>query len=43
MKNSELTEIVGGAGWGFWATFGGGVIFLLGFLEGIVNPTKCGK
>ncbi len=43
MNKSELTQVVGGAGWGFWTIVGGAVSFVLGFIEGLVNPVKCGK
>ena len=43
MKRDELTLIVGGASWGFWTIVGGAVSFVLGFIEGLVNPVKCGK
>lgn len=43
MNELELKEVVGGASWGFWLTIGGGVSFILGFIEGLINPMKCGK
>lgn len=43
MNKDELTLVVGGAGWGFWSIVGGTVSFILGFIEGIVNPVKCGR
>ena len=43
MSETELKEVVGGAGWGFWAVVGGIVSFALGLIDGIVNPVKCGK
>ena len=43
MKREELANVVGGAGWGFWSIVGGVVSFVLGFIEGIVNPISCGK
>lgn len=43
MGKIELTQVVGGGGWGFWTIVGGAVSFVLGFIEGLVNPVKCGK
>lgn len=43
MTNEELTEVVGGIGWGFWTAIGAGVSFLFGLFEGLINPVKCGK
>lgn len=43
MTKDELENVVGGAGWGFWAAIGAGVSFILGFFEGLVNPVRCGK
>ena len=43
MTYEELKEVRGGISWGLIG-FGGGVLtFLLGFLEGLTNPLKCGK
>lgn len=43
MSKEELTLVVGGASWGFWTILGGAVSFVLGFIEGLVNPITCGK
>lgn len=43
MTREELLDIKGGISWGLLG-FGGGLLtFLLGFLEGLTNPVKCGK
>ncbi len=43
MSKTELISVVGGASWGFWTIIGGAVSFVLGLIEGLVNPIKCGK
>lgn len=43
MSELELKEVVGGAGWGFWTVLGGAVTFVMGFIDGLINPIKCGK
>jgi len=43
MSNEELTYVIGGMSWGIWATFGAAITFVLGFVEGLINPIKCGK
>jgi hypothetical protein len=43
MSETELLNVTGGAGWGFWAVIGGAVSFVLGFFEGITNPVRCGR
>ena len=43
MNKDELLEVKGGISWGLLGVGGAIVTFLLGFLEGIVNPIKCGK
>ncbi len=43
MSREELINVVGGAKWGFWTIIGSAISFVLGFIEGIVNPIKCGS
>ncbi len=43
MTEEELSEVTGGISWGLLGLGGALVTFLLGFLEGITNPVKCGK
>lgn len=43
MSNEELKEINGGISWGLIGLGGTIVTFLLGFLEGLTNPVKCGR
>ncbi len=43
MKSEELREISGGISWGFIGLGGTILTFLLGFLEGLTNPVKCGR
>ena len=42
LNSAELTEVNGGgistAG---WFAIGGGIVFLIGFLDGIIRPYKC--
>lgn len=43
MSNEELTSVIGGMSWGIWASLGAAITFCLGFVEGLINPIKCGK
>ncbi len=43
MNNTELKEIYGGVSWGVWSLIGSAVTFILGLLDGIINPMKCGQ
>lgn len=44
MTNEELSSVVGGGSWAlFWTGIGAAVSFVLGFLDGLANPVKCGK
>ncbi len=42
LKKEEMQEINGGAvGFGFWALIGGGIVFMIGLIDGFVRPLKC--
>ncbi len=43
MTNEELINTVGGISWGLIGVGGAILTFLLGFLDGMTNPIKCGK
>lgn len=43
MTREELNNVYGGVSWGMWAGLGSAITFILGFLEGLVNPVLCGK
>lgn len=42
IKNEELKEIKGGAiNWGLMAGIGAVASFLIGIIDGVMNPKKC--
>ncbi len=42
LKNSEMQEICGGAiKWGIIASIGGFASFIIGVIDGWMNPKKC--
>ena len=42
LKENELMEINGGAlSAGVWLAIGGGVVFLIGVLDGLMRPLPC--
>lgn len=42
LDNNELLEISGGSlSAGAWIAIGGGVVFLIGVIDGIVRPLAC--
>ena len=41
MNEYELSQIVGGAKYGKIGVLGGIIVFLLGVLDGYINPSKC--
>lgn len=43
MSKEELINVKGGVSWALLGAGGAILTFLLGFLEGLVNPVKCGK
>lgn len=44
MTKEELENVVGGVSWGLvWTGIGAVVTFVLGFIDGMINPIKCGK
>lgn len=40
LNNDEMFEVKGG-GFALWAAIGSAVIFVIGVIDGIVNPQKC--
>lgn len=42
LKKDEMLKINGGAAsFGVWALIGGGIVFLIGLIDGFVRPLKC--
>ena len=42
MENEELMEVKGGAvNWGLMAGIGAAASFIIGIIDGLMNPKKC--
>ncbi len=42
MTDKELMQVTGG-GYGIWAAIGGAIAFLIGLVDGFLNPTECNQ
>ena len=43
IEDKELEQISGGFSWGVAAGIVAGITFIIGVIEGYVNPVKCNK
>lgn len=41
IKEKELEQINGGFSWGLAAGIVSGIVFIIGIIDGYVNPQKC--
>lgn len=41
LNNEEMLEVKGGASKLVWGIIGGALVFIIGVIDGIVNPRKC--
>lgn len=42
LSRKNLADITGGTSKNvLWIVFGGAITFIIGFIEGIINPIKC--
>lgn len=41
LNTTEQKEIYAGQSAGFWLTFGAGIVFFIGLIDGLVRPLKC--
>ena len=42
LNNSQLLSIKGGGiAWTTWGLIGGGIIFIIGVIDGFVRPLRC--
>ena len=40
LNNEEMLNVKGGAG-KLWGVLGAGIVFLIGLIDGLLNPRKC--
>ena len=41
LNNEEMIKVKGGAVSKFWGVIGAGIVFLIGLIDGLINPRKC--
>lgn len=40
LNNEEMFKIKGGS-FKFWGVIGAGIVFIIGVIDGLINPRKC--
>ena len=43
MSENELKSVVGGSKWGVVALISSAISFILGVIDGLINPLACGE
>ena len=41
LNDEEMITVKGGAVGKFWGMIGAGIVFLIGLIDGLINPRKC--